>query len=452
MKGLVCSVKDALLSQNCRSVLIVGTDDVCSKAALIVARESGFPFVVLDCSALSTISSGAGVDEMILEMILPLSKVNGRSLVVVDKLDALTSCPVLAVVATIVERLHQMQIGSVMIGTSVSRQAVPAELVFDHVFVAPPLNDEERLDLLQQLLGCDHEGLAALSLQLRGLAASRIRQIVIGAQVEESGVPSSEELLRLAREGRPAALADLETAANTLTFADVAGLDGQKTILKTAVLTPLRDPDKCSAYQVKLPSGILIQGPHGSGKTLLASALAGETKLPVVIVSGPSIISSVVGESEKRLADLFRRARQEAPCVVLLDQLNGLVPSSLELTETQNRVVACLAAELDACAREASLVVVVATVESASMVDAAILRRMELRLALPGPSLESVSALLRFGLARVASRVSDGEVEEAAKKCQLCSAATVTAIVNEAAMMCVRRIVSDPKQVALVTA
>jgi SpoVK/Ycf46/Vps4 family AAA+-type ATPase len=449
MKRLTDDVVELVKVGKCGSCLIVGPSG-CGKSTAVrdIVRECGVPFAVIDCSVFSGVLSCVRVDDMILEALASLTvAVGSRIVVAFDGLEALANVS-LVVAATFMERIHQTRKVAFVLGTSQSREAVPAELDFEHVIAVPPLGDNERLLVLEKLVGRKDETLSA---QLRGLSIGRIREIVVRALLDLES-PSTGDLIRVAAEEWPSALSEFETLTQVQTFECVAGLDKQKALLTGAVLTPLRDPSKCAKYRVSMPNGVLIYGPHGSGKTLLASALSGESKVPVVVVSGSSVVSSVVGDSEKRLATIFERARQNSPCVVFFDQIDSLVPSSLDLTETQSRVAACLASELDCCGRTNSGVLVVATVAHPSQLDASILRRMDLRVSLPGPTLNGARKLLLFGLARVASRVTHEEAERAAELCQTWSAATVAAAVNEAAMMCVRETVSSPTKEAFVTA
>ncbi len=436
MNGFVECVRAALLDLHCCSAVIVGAPG-CGKssAALAAVRSCGLAFAVVDCAALAALASPERADALLLSSLLPLAapSAHARGVVLLDGLETLSAASVCSHV--VAERVMQLRGVAFVLATSSS---VSSQLImdFDRTFVVPALDEDERVALLRVLLQRD-EGVLELARQFQGLSAGRIRQIVLTARIESDSF-TDEDLIRIQAEQQPSALADLESAAHRMTFANVAGLESQKKLLSAAVLTPLHDPSKCEKFQVVLPRGIVMYGPHGSGKTLLATALAGECKLPVVVVSGPSIVSSVVGESEKRLANVFERARQSAPCLVLLDQADGLVPFSQDRTETQSRVVSCLASELDACARSGARVLVVATVERLVLLDEAILRRLELRVALPGPSLAMSRDLLRLGLARCSSRVSEAELEHASVLCQNCPAATVAAIINEAAMACVR--------------
>ena len=242
---------------------------------------------------------------------------------------------------------------------------------------------------------------------------------------------------------RPAALAALEglSGEGPCGWAAVAGLARERALLEAAVLRPLREGGEP-------PLAALLTGPSGAGKTWLAAAAAAESSLPALVVRGPDVLSAVVGAAEKRVAELFARARAGAPCVVLLDQLDSLAPAAgggeEDLTQTQGRVAAALAAELDVC--PAARVAVLATAARPGAVDAAVLRRFELRLALPPPSREHAALVLRHGLGRLRSRLSPEQLAAAAERCATLSAAACAAVCAEAALGCLRRCIAAGRE------
>jgi transitional endoplasmic reticulum ATPase len=219
----------------------------------------------------------------------------------------------------------------------------------------------------------------------------------------------------------------------------VAGLTREKQLLEAAVLRPVRVGEgPCAA----LGGGVLLLGPSGAGKTLLAAALAAESGLPAVVVRGPDVLSSVVGESEKRVALLFARARQSAPCLVLLDQLEAIAPAASResLTQTQGRLAAALAAELDDC--PAAGVLAVATAGALGACDAAVVRRFDLRLRLPPPSREQAALVLAHGLGRIRNCLEPEQLALVAERCGGLSPAACAAVSTEAAMACLRRCIA----------
>ena len=112
-----------------------------------------------------------------------------------------------------------------------------------------------------------------------------------------------------------------------MSWEDVGGLAEVKARLVEAVEWPLRYPDLFHQAGVKPPKGILLSGPPGCGKTLLAKAMASETKVNFISVKGPELLSKYVGESERAVRDIFRKARQAAPCIIFFDEIDALVPS-----------------------------------------------------------------------------------------------------------------------------
>ena len=230
------------------------------------------------------------------------------------------------------------------------------------------------------------------------------------------------------------------TLSNEFTFDNVAGLAEQKQLLRAALLS---DASLWEAWGGP-PAGVLLLGPSGSGKTLLAAAAAGESHLPVYQVNGPDVLSAVVGEAEKRLASIFAQARATAPALVLLDRLEAVAPRQTSdggLSKPQARLAAALAAELDQCARNG--VRVVAVLQRIDEADPAVVRRLPVRITLPAPNRAHTLLLLRHGLARLRSNVSDAELDTLADALQTETPAGVSAAVQEAAMECLRQLIEN---------
>jgi transitional endoplasmic reticulum ATPase len=141
-----------------------------------------------------------------------------------------------------------------------------------------------------------------------------------------------------------------------------------------------------------LARGVLLQGPSGVGKTLLARSLAGELKLPLIAVDGPLLYSKWLGESEKALADLFAKARHNAPCVLLLDQLEAIGDSRLEQMQ---RMAGQLLRELDDIAAFPEVAVIAAT-NRPELIDAAVKRRFDYAFDLPLPGEHDRAAIWRL--------------------------------------------------------
>ncbi|HEV2301835.1 MAG TPA: AAA family ATPase, partial [Stellaceae bacterium] len=180
----------------------------------------------------------------------------------------------------------------------------------------------------------------------------------------------------------------------------VAGLDAVKRALEEAIAWPLREPALFARLRLEPPRGILLYGPPGNGKTLIVQALASRGHMNFISVKGPQLLSKYVGESERAVRELFARARQAAPCLVFLDEVDALAPRrGGERSEAADRVVSQLLTELDGIEAMRGVCVIAAT-NRPDIVDEALLRpgRIDYRLEVPKPDRQRREAVLAMRL------------------------------------------------------
>ena len=173
----------------------------------------------------------------------------------------------------------------------------------------------------------------------------------------------------------PSAMREVYLETPDVKWADIGGLDTVKKELQEAVEWPLKYPDLYDKIGYSMPKGILLYGPSGTGKTLLAKAVATESEANFISVRGPELLSKWVGESERGIREVFRRARQASPCVIFFDEVDALAPTrgmggDSMVTE---RVVSQLLTELDGVQSLHGVVVLAAT-NRIDIVDTALLR------------------------------------------------------------------------------
>jgi len=180
---------------------------------------------------------------------------------------------------------------------------------------------------------------------------------------------------------------------------EVGGLNDTKQELQEAVEWPMKYPGLYEKLGHKMPRGILLHGPSGTGKTLLAKAVATESEANFVSVRGPELLSKWVGESERGIREIFKRARQSSPCVIFFDEIDSIAPIRGAGAETQvtERVVSQLLTELDGM-QEMHGVVVLAATNRADMIDPALLRpgRFDKIIQIPLPDKESRKKILEI--------------------------------------------------------
>ena len=228
-----------------------------------------------------------------------------------------------------------------------------------------------------------------------------------------------------------------------VTFEDVGGLEEPKRVLTEAVEWPLAYGALFEATNTDPPSGILLYGPPGTGKTLLARALAGESDVNFVSVAGPELLDKYVGESEQAVREVFDRARQAAPSIVFFDEIDALAGVRGDASESTERVVSQLLAELDGLAANPNVVVLAAT-NRIEALDPALLRpgRLESHVEIPAPDRAARREILAV---HAAGKPLGGDVDldAVADRTEGLSGAELESIVREASMRAIRGLADE---------
>ena len=256
----------------------------------------------------------------------------------------------------------------------------------------------------------------------------------------------STDLLGALEVVRPTALAESTLDIPDLTLDDVGDMVDVKQALTETVLWPLSYPDTFARLGVQPARGVLLYGPPGCGKTFLVRAIAGTGQANVLSVKGAELLSKWVGESERAVRELFRRAREAAPALVFLDEVDALAPVRGQSSDSGvgDRVVAALLTELDGIEGLRNVVVVGAT-NRPELVDPALLRpgRMGRLVFVPPPDAEARAAILRATVKR--TPLGPGvDLDAVAAETEGYSGADLTALVREAALGAMRRSLDAP--------
>lgn len=223
---------------------------------------------------------------------------------------------------------------------------------------------------------------------------------------------------------------------------DVGALESIREELEYAIVEPIRNPDLYKSVGVNAPSGVLLWGPPGCGKTLLAKAVANESQANFISVRGPELLNKYVGESERAVRQVFTRARASVPCIIFFDELDALVPHRDDTnSEVSSRVVNTLLTELDGVGDRQGIFVVAAT-NRPDMIDSAMLRpgRLDKQLMVELPSPEERVAILKT-VTRSSPLSPEVDIASIAhdERCRNFSGADLSALTREAAVYALKK-------------
>ncbi|GAV55702.1 hypothetical protein ZYGR_0AY00940 [Zygosaccharomyces rouxii] len=229
-----------------------------------------------------------------------------------------------------------------------------------------------------------------------------------------------------------------------VTWASVGALTKVRVELNMAIVQPIKKPELYEKVGISAPAGVLLWGPPGCGKTLLAKAVANESRANFISIKGPELLNKYVGESERAIRQVFTRARASVPCVIFFDELDALVPRrDSTLSESSSRVVNTLLTELDGLNDRRGIFVVGAT-NRPDMIDPAMLRpgRLDKTLFIELPNadekLDILRTLVRTNGTPLSSNV-DLEAVIADERCKNFSGADIASLVRESSVLALKR-------------
>jgi transitional endoplasmic reticulum ATPase len=226
---------------------------------------------------------------------------------------------------------------------------------------------------------------ADISLLTKEAAMKALRKIMPKINLEEDFIPpevlekltvTQDDFLAGMREIQPSALREVFIEVPNVKWKDIGGLEKVKEQLREAVELPLKKPEVFKKMGIRTPKGLLLFGPPGCGKTLLAKAVATESEANFISIRGPEVFSKWVGESEKAVREIFRKARMSAPCIIFIDEIDAIAASrggADEGTRVGERVVNTLLLELDGL-EELKHIIVLAATNRPDILDPALLR------------------------------------------------------------------------------
>ena len=299
---------------------------------------------------------------------------------------------------------------------------------------------------------------ADISSLSREAAMKALRRYMPEINLEEERVPpeildkmvvNEDDFLSAYREITPTAMREVYVEVPSVHWKEVGGLDRIKNELVQSVEWPLKKPEVFKRMGIKPPRGILLYGPPGCGKTLLARAVATESEANFISVKGPEIFSKWVGESEKAIREVFRKARTAAPAIIFFDELDSIIPrrgAGYSDSGATERVISQLLTEMDGIESLQNVVVIAAT-NRPDILDPAVMRpgRFDRLIDVPAPDSKALMQIFKIH-ARDMPLSKDVDLQEIAVKAKGYSGADVEALCREAAMNALRDSI-DAKEV-----
>jgi transitional endoplasmic reticulum ATPase len=325
-----------------------------------------------------------------------------------------------------------------------------------------PLTDDVNVEKIAAVshgyVGADLEYLckeAAMKCLRRLLPELNLEDEKIPPETLDKLIVNGEDFQKALVEVTPSGMREVFIENPDIKWDEIGGLTEVKRELQEAVEWPMKYPVLYDKLGHKMPRGILLHGPSGTGKTLLAKAVATESEANFVSVRGPELLSKWVGESERGIREIFRRARQASPCVIFFDEIDSIAPIRGAGGETAvtERVVSQLLTELDGMENMHGVVVLAAT-NRADMIDTALLRpgRFDKIIQIPMPDKESRKSILAINAKEIPA-VNDPkspdyvDIEKLSELTDGLSGADVAAISNTAVSLVIHEFLDTHPEV-----
>jgi len=326
---------------------------------------------------------------------------------------------------------------------SVPNEEGRLEILFIHTRGMPVAEDVDLKDLASELHGYTGADIKSLC---REAALKSIRRYLPEIDFETEKIPSEVlqsmeiklvDFYDALHEVIPTAMREFYVERPKVWWQDVGGLEDVKKSLTDNLIVAMKEPTKFTKMGIKPPKGALIYGPPGCGKTLIGRALATETGANMILVKGPEILSKWIGESEKAIREIFRKAKASSPCVIIFDELDSLARYKSGEGGVGENVLSQLLTEIEE--GTSSRVVVVGITNRPDMLDSSLLRtgRLDLVLYVPPPDEKGRLEIIKI-LTRKMPLAGDVKLEEIAVATQNYTGADLAALCREAAIQAMR--------------
>ena len=311
-----------------------------------------------------------------------------------------------------------------------------------------PLADDVDLERIASIthgfVGADIEALC------KEAAIRALRRVIPEIDFEKEKIPAEtlnkisvtmNDFMEALKDVEPSAMREVLVEVPSVKWNDIGGLKEAKLELQEAVEWPLKYSEIFERMDARPPKGILLYGPPGTGKTLLAKAVANESEANFISIKGPEVLSKWVGESERAIREVFRKAKQAAPSIIFFDEIDAIAPtrgSGAGDSKVTERVISQLLTEMDGL-EELRGVVVIAATNRPDIIDPALLRpgRFDKLLYIPPPDLEARKEILKIHTRRK-PLADDVNLDEIAERTEGYTGADLEAVCNTAVMLAIR--------------
>src|SRR5215212_8516680 len=321
--------------------------------------------------------------------------------------------------------------------------------------IAKDVNLEKLADISHGFVGADLQALA------KEAAMRALRRVLPEINLSAESIPSDtlrkiivtmDDFMDVIKEMEPSAMREVFVEIPDISWDDIGGLESIKQEMQEAVEWPLKYQGIFTFADAMPPKGILLYGPPGTGKTLMAKAAANESEANFISIKGPELLSKWVGESEKGVREIFRKARQAAPCIIFFDEIDAIAPKrggDFGDSHVTERLISQLLTELDGLEILTNVVVIGAT-NRPDIVDAALLRpgRFDRLLYVPPPDRDSRIQIIKIHTRK--KPLDDAvDIERLADQTEGYTGADIASLSSAAVMLALREHVSkykDPKE------